>query len=67
MYKLGLEKAEELEIKLPTFIGAWRKQENSRKPSISSLTTLKPLTLWITTNSGKFLKEMAVPATLPVS
>ena len=31
MYKLGLEKAEEPEIKLPTFVGSWRKQENSRK------------------------------------
>ena len=31
MYKLGLEKAEEPEIKLPPFIGSWRKQENSRK------------------------------------
>ena len=31
MYKLGLEKAEEPEIKLPTIIGSWRKQKNSRK------------------------------------
>ena len=31
MYKLDLEKAEEPEIKLPTFAGSWRKQENSRK------------------------------------
>ena len=31
------------------------KQENSRKASTSaSLTTLKPLTVWITTNCGKF-------------
>ena len=37
-----------------------RKQENSRKISISaSLTTLKPLTVWITTN-WKILKEMGV-------
>ena len=34
-----------------------KKQENSRKTSPSaSLTTLKPLTMWITTNCGKFLK-----------
>ena len=56
MYKLG-EKAEEPEIKLPTFIGSWRKQWNCRKTSKStSLTTLKPVTVWITTNCGKFLK-----------
>ena len=51
MYKLGLEKAKEPEIKLPTFIRSYRKQENSRKTSTSvSMTTLKPLTVWIITN-----------------
>ena len=61
MYKLGLEKAEELEIKLPTYVGSWRKQWNSRRISTSaSLTMLKPLTVWITTNCGKFL-EMGIP------
>ena len=35
MYTLGLEKAEEPEIKLPTFVGSWRKQGNSRKTSAS--------------------------------
>ena len=46
MYKQDLEKAEELEIKLPTFIPSERKQENSRKTSTSgSLTMLKPLTV----------------------
>ena len=54
--KQGLEKAKEPEVKLPTFVGSWRKQRNSRKTSISvSLTIQKPLTLWITTNCGKFL------------
>jgi len=58
MYKLGLAKAEEAEIKLPSFIGSQRKQGNSRKtPTSASLTTLKPLTVWITTNCGKFLKR----------
>ena len=38
--------------------GSWRKQGSSRKASAStSLTTLKPLTVWITTNSAKFLKR----------
>ena len=60
MFKLDLEKAEEPEIKLPIFIekalnGSLKKQENSRKTSTSALlTTPKPLTVWITTNCGKF-------------
>ena len=58
MYKLGLEKAEESEIKMPAFTGSWRKQGNSRKVSTSvSLNTLKPLTVWITTKWGKFLEK----------
>ena len=58
MYKLDLEKAEELEVKLPISVGSKRKQGNSRKASTSaSLTTLKPLTVWITTNCGTFLKD----------
>ena len=50
-----LEKAEEPEIKLPTSAGSWKKQESSRKTSISALLTMpKLLTVWITINSGKF-------------
>ena len=61
MYKLDLEKAEEPEIKLPTSLGSQIKQENSRKTSTStSLTTLKPLTVWISTN-WKILKEIGTP------
>ena len=61
MYKLGFKKAEESEIKLPTLAGSWRKQGSSRKTCTSaSLTTLKPLTVWITTN-WKIPKEMGVP------
>ena len=49
MFKLVLEKAEEPEIKLPTFAGSSKKQEHSRKTSISALLTMpKPLTVWIT-------------------
>ena len=60
MYKLGLKKAEEPEIKMPTFVGSWRRQGNSRKTSTSaSLTTWKPLTVWITTN-WKILKKIGV-------
>ena len=44
MYKLDLENAKEPEIKLPTSIGSYKKQENSRKTSTSaSPTALKPL------------------------
>ena len=58
MYKLDLEKAEESEIKLPTSIGSSKTQESSRKISISALFTMpKPLTVWITTNCGKFFKK----------
>ena len=61
MHKLDLEKAEEPEIILPISIGSLKKiiikQRNSRKTSISaSLITPKPLTVWITTNCGKFFK-----------
>ena len=53
-----LEKAEEPEIKLPTSAASSKKQESSRKTSISALLTMpKPLTLWITINCGKFWKR----------
>ena len=46
MFKLDLEKAEEPEIKLPTSTGSWKKQESSRKTSISALLTMpKSLTV----------------------
>ena len=61
MFKLDLEKAEEPEIKLPTPVGSWKKQENSRKTSTSALLTMpKTLTMWITTN-WKILQEMGIP------
>ena len=60
MYKLDLEKAEEPEIKLPTSVESQKKQRNFRKTSTSaSLTTLKPLTVWLTTN-WKILKEIGI-------
>ena len=61
MLKLDFEKAEEPEIKLPTSIGSLKKQESSRKTSISALLTMpKPLTmdhnkLWT------ILQEMGIP------
>ena len=57
----GYRKVEEPEIKLPTSVGSLKKQENSRRTSTSaSLTMPKPLTVWITTDCGKFL-EMGIP------
>ena len=54
----GFRKGEKPEIKLPTSAGSWKKQESSRKTSISALLTmLKPLTVWITTKHGKFFKR----------
>ena len=61
MFKLVLEKAGEPEIKLPTPAGAWKKQESSRKTTVSALLTMpKPLTVWIT-KLWKILKEMGIP------
>ena len=55
MFKMVLEKAEEAEIKFPTSAGSSKKQESSRKTSISALlATPKPSTVWITINCGKF-------------
>ena len=60
MFKLVLEKAEEPEVKLPTPNRSSKKQESSRKTSISALLTmLKPLTLWITIN-WKILQEKGI-------
>ena len=63
MYRLGSEKAEEPEIKLPTSIELLKKQWNSRKTSTSaSLSMLKSLTVWIT--NWKILKVMGIPSHL---
>ena len=58
MFKLVFEKEEEPDIKLPTCTGSSKKQESSRKTSISALLTMpKPLTVWITINCGKFWRR----------
>ena len=60
MFKLVLGKAEDPEIKLPTSAGSSKKQESSRKTSISALLTMpKPMTVWTTTN-WKILQEMGI-------
>ena len=68
MFKLVLEKAEEPEIKLPTSVGLSKKQESSKKTSISAFLTMpKPLTVWITTNWGKFWKKREYQTTSPAT
>ena len=68
MFKLDLEKAEEPEIKLPTSTGSSKKKDSSRMTSTSALLTMpKPLTVWITTNCGKFFKRWEYQAISPVS
>ena len=63
-----LEKAEEPEIKLPTSVGLLKKQESSKKTSISALLTMpKPLTVWITINCGKFWERWEYQTTWPAS
>ena len=63
MFKLVLQKAEEPEIKLPTSAGSSKKQEGSRKTSISALLTMpKPLTDCVDHNKlWKILQEMEIP------
>ena len=56
IFKLDLEKAEELEIKLSTSSGSLKMQETSRKTSTSALLT-RPKSLTVDHNSGKFFKR----------
>ena len=52
---------EEPEVKLPTSVRSWKKQETSRKTSTSALMTMpNPLTVWIT-KLWKILKETGIP------
>ena len=68
MFKLDFEKAGEPEIKLPTSTESLKKQESSRETSTSALLTMpKPLTLWITTNCGKFWKRCEYQTIWPAS
>ena len=62
MYRLGLEKTEEPEVKLPTFIGSSKKQESSRKniyfcfiDSATAFDCVDHNKLW------KILKEIGIP------
>ena len=67
MLKLGLEKAEEPEIKLPTSIGSLKKQENSRKKNIYFCFIDYAKALCGTINCGKFWKRWEYQTTWPAS
>ena len=54
----GFRKGRGIRDQIPTSTGSSKKQESSRKTSTSALLTMpKSLTVWITTNCGKFLKR----------
>ena len=56
--QIGFRKGRGTEIKLPSNVGSTKKQQSSRKTSTYALLTMpKTLTVWITTNCGKFLKR----------
>ena len=62
MFKLVLEKAEEPEIKLPTFAGSWKKQENSKKNIYFCFTDYAKAFDCVDCNKlWKILKEMGLP------
>ena len=51
----GFRKGRGTRDQIANIPGSWKKQESSRKTSISALLTMpKPLTVWITINCGKF-------------
>jgi len=56
--QVGFRKGRGTRDQMPTSIGSLKKQESSRKTSVSALLTMpKALTVWITINCGKFLKR----------
>ena len=63
MFKLDLEKVEEPEIKLPTSIA----REFQKNIYFCFIDYAKALTMWITTNCGKYLKRWEYQTTLPAS
>ena len=67
MFKLDLEKAEEPEIKFPTSVGSSKKQESSRKASISALLTAKAFDCVNHSKLWKFWKRWEYQTTWPAS
>ena len=62
MFNLVLEKAGEPEIKLPTSTGSWKKQESSRKTSISALLTMPKPPAGRALSEGKEAPQAAFPS-----
>ena len=64
----GFRKGRGTRDQIATSAGSLKKQESSRKTSISALLTMpKPLTVWITLNCGKFWKRWEYQTTWPAS
>ena len=60
VYKLDFEQAQEPEIKLPTFIGLWRKKGNLRKTSTSASLTAKAFDCADYNKLWKIFEEMGI-------
>ena len=67
MFKLVLEKAEEPEIKLPTFAGSLKKQESSRNIYFCFIDYAKAFDYVDPINCGKFFKRWEYQTTWPTS
>ena len=67
MFKLVLKKAEDPENKLPTSAGSSKKQEFQKNIYFCFIFMPKPLTVWITTNCGKFWRRWEYQTTWPAS
>ena len=67
MFKPVLEKTEEPEIKLPTSAGSWKKQESSRKTSISAIDYAKAFDCVDHNNRGKLWKRWEYQTTWSAS
>ena len=64
----GFRKVRETRNQIANISWIIKIQESSRKTSTSALLTMpKPLTVWITTNYGKFFKKWEYQATWPAS
>ena len=62
----GFKKAEEPEIKLPTIIGSWRKQKNSRKNILFFFTEYAKAFECVDHNKlWEIVKVMGIPGHLP--
>ena len=61
MFKLVLEKAEEPDIKLPAYTGSSKKQESSRKSSISALLTANTFDCVDHNKLWNIIQEMGIP------